>query len=64
MNSATAMAALADSWWGYAEADPTLVGVVVAVIAATAVAYVIGRAVRGRTGRGRAAAGKALDSRG
>lgn len=36
------------SWWGYAEADPALVGVVVAAVAAFAVIYVGQRLLSGR----------------
>jgi predicted PurR-regulated permease PerM len=45
--SAAALAA----WWGYAEADPVLVGLVVGAVAAFAVAYVVRRVVRRRQGR-------------
>lgn len=36
------------SWWGYAEADATIVGVLVAAVVALAVAYVAMRVVRSR----------------
>lgn len=39
------------SWWGYAEADPTIVGIVVATFALLAVLYVVGRATGRITGR-------------
>ena len=45
------------SWWGYAEADPTIVGVLVAVFGVLAVLYVVGRAtgfIAGRDRRDRA----------
>lgn len=45
-----ALMALA-SWWGYAEADPRLVGVVVAAVAVFAAAYVGQRLWRGRQRR-------------
>jgi high-affinity Fe2+/Pb2+ permease len=45
--------ALLYAWWGYAEAEPTLVGILVAVIAVLAVVYVITRLVRGRGPRAR-----------
>jgi hypothetical protein len=41
------------AWWGYAEAEPTLVGVLVAALAALAVIYVVTRLVRGRGPRPR-----------
>jgi hypothetical protein len=34
---------LADSWWGYAEADPNLTGVVVLVVTALASVYLLVR---------------------
>jgi hypothetical protein len=36
------------AWWGFADADPTVVGVVVVALAALAVAYVVMRLTRGR----------------
>ncbi len=39
------------SWWGYAEADPTIVGVLVAAIAVLAVGYVISRIRRSRSSK-------------
>ncbi|MCG8417867.1 MAG: hypothetical protein MJE77_07985 [Proteobacteria bacterium] len=41
-----ASSAAADNWWGYAEADPTIVGVLVLAIAVLAVVHVIGRVRR------------------
>lgn len=38
------------AWWGFAEADRVILGVVVAVLAVMAVAYVL---VRARQARGR-----------
>jgi hypothetical protein len=38
--------------WGYAEADATIVGIVVAAIAIFAIAYVVGR-LRGKNGQKR-----------
>jgi hypothetical protein len=31
------------AWWGYAEGNPTLVGIVVVIISIAAVAYVVRR---------------------
>ena len=41
------------AWWGYAEADRVILGVVVAALAVLAVAYVL---VRAQQARGRRAA--------
>jgi hypothetical protein len=38
------------AWWGFAEADPVVVGVVVAAIACLAAGYVAMRLSRGRRG--------------
>lgn len=37
------------TWWGYAEADPAVVGVVVAAVVAFALTYVAQRLLRDRT---------------
>jgi hypothetical protein len=50
------------AWWGYAEADSTLVGVLVVAIALLAVVYVLMRLVRDRRPRPRS--GKHSGSRG
>lgn len=34
---------LADAWWGFAEADPTVVGIVVAAVGALALVYLVMR---------------------
>jgi len=47
--------AAAASWWGFAEADRLLLGVIVIVLAALAVAYTFMRLLRTRGGRGGAA---------
>ena len=39
------------AWWGFAEADRTVLGLVVAVLAAVAVAYVLVRIGRSRAAR-------------
>ena len=45
--------------WGYAEGDPTVVGLVVAAIAVLGVAYVVTRVVgRRRARRGKGAGGR------
>ena len=44
---------LGDGLWGYAEADPVVVGIVVAVVVALALVYVIVR-LAGNRGPGRA----------
>ncbi len=36
------------SWWGYAEADPTLVAILVGAVAVLAVSYVVVRVTRQR----------------
>ncbi|MDB4954618.1 MAG: hypothetical protein JWO36_2187 [Myxococcales bacterium] len=33
-------------WWGYAEANPTLVGIVVVVVVIAAIAYVVRKFVK------------------
>lgn len=38
------------SWWGYAEADPTIVGILVVVVAAFAIAFLLMKLTRGRDG--------------
>jgi hypothetical protein len=35
------MSAVLASWWGYADGNPTLVAIVVAIIVIAAVAYVV-----------------------
>jgi hypothetical protein len=42
------------AWWGFAEADRTLLGLVVAVLAALALTYVLVRLRKARAGRERA----------
>jgi hypothetical protein len=41
------------AWWGYAEGNPTVVGLVVVVIAGAAVGYVGRRVWRARRARSR-----------
>jgi hypothetical protein len=38
----------AGAWWGYAEGDATIVGIVVAAVAIFAIAYVVSRARKKR----------------
>jgi hypothetical protein len=46
------LANVAGTWWSYADADPTLLGVVVAALAAAAVGFTAARVLaRGRTRR-------------
>lgn len=40
------------TWWGFAEGDRTIVGVVVVAIAVLAAAFVISRLLRGNGRRG------------
>jgi hypothetical protein len=44
---------LVSSWWGFAAADRTVVGIVVAAVGALAVAYVLLRLLSGRKSDGR-----------
>jgi len=62
VNFVTTSADAAGSLWGYAEADPTVVGIVVAAIAAAAVLYVVRRAARRLFGK--LTSGRAGDHRG
>jgi hypothetical protein len=57
MNQATLRYTSPGAWWGYAEADSTVVGVLVAAVAALAVIYVVTRLLRGRGPRPRTKAG-------
>ena len=53
---APAFERLVAAWWGVAEADRSVLGLVVAVLAALAVTYVVVRVGKARAGRqGRAA---------
>jgi hypothetical protein len=47
---ATAFERLVAAWWGFAEADRSILGLVVAVLAALAVTYLVVR-LRSRAGR-------------
>jgi hypothetical protein len=57
MNQAALRDTSPGAWWGYAEADSTLAGVLVAAVAALAVIYVVMRWVRGRGARSGSKAG-------
>lgn len=59
---ATSAAAALNSWWGYAEADATIVGLVVAAIVVLAAVFVLGRVFRRRGAD--SATGPGGDSRG
>ena len=52
---------LVGSWWGFAEADRVVLGVMVVVLAALAAVYTVMRILRtrGESDRGRAASGAA-----
>ncbi len=50
---ATALERLVAAWWGFAEADRAVLGLVVAVLGALAVAYLVIRLGRGRATRRR-----------
>ena len=48
-----ALEPLLAAWWGFAEADRTLLGLVVAVLVALALTYVLVRIGKARAGRQR-----------
>ena len=52
------------SWWGYAEADPTVVGILVGTVALIAIAFVVKRLVGDASDGGDTRRAKGKRSRG